>query len=77
MLSRRNLLFGTGGFVLGGAVAGVAGIKYRNELKEILGFTRPTTQRLVQLSDEDDGWLLDEEERAAFEQAEKPAADEE
>lgn len=74
MLSRRNLIFGTGGFVLGGAITAVAGIKFRNELKEILGFTRPTTLRLVQLSDEDDGWLLSEEERTEYEQFRQPAS---
>ena len=76
LLSRRNVLLGAGSFVLGAATAGVVGVTFREEVKRLLGFNRPTTGRVVQAAAADDGWLLTEDDRRAFEAADRVASSE-
>ena len=64
ILSRRSVLVGFGGFILGGATAGFVGVKFRNELRSLLGASRPSVAQLGAVAGSDDGWLLTEEDRS-------------
>lgn len=63
-VTRRNLMFGAGGFAAGGAVTGVVGFKFRNEVRQLLGVSRPNITQLGLATNLDDEWLLTPEDRA-------------
>ncbi|MDX1742040.1 MAG: hypothetical protein R3186_00370 [Ruegeria sp.] len=62
-LSRRNLMFGVGGFAAGSAVTGVVGFQFRDEVRKLLGVSRPNINQLASAIRVDDEWLLTPEDR--------------
>ncbi|MCK7615564.1 PAN domain-containing protein [Roseibium sediminicola] len=66
-LSRRDLLLGFTGIAVGGAVATAVGLTFRSQIKKLVGL--PGTPQDRTLPTYDDGWLLTEQEWAAFQDA--------
>ena len=62
-LSRRDVLLGTAGVVLGGAIAVAGGLGYREmRRRQITAMLRPYQAEGLT----DDGWMLTPEERRAL-----------
>ncbi|MFY2824318.1 hypothetical protein [Ruegeria sp. MALMAid1280] len=62
-VTRRNLMFGAGGFAAGGAITGVVGFKFRDQVRQLLGVSRPNIDQLGLATGMDDEWLLTPEDR--------------
>jgi hypothetical protein len=62
-VTRRNLMFGAGGFAAGGAITGIVGFKFRDQIRRILGVSRPNIDQLGLATGTVDEWLLTPEDR--------------
>lgn len=64
-ISRRDVVLGAGGFALGGILAVMAGLGYREYRRGKNGYGKPRSLAKVR-PDADDGWLLTTDDRLEF-----------
>ncbi|KUJ78800.1 hypothetical protein AVO44_10410 [Ruegeria profundi] len=56
-------MFGAGGFAAGSVITGVVGFKFRDQVRQLLGVSRPNIEQLGLATGMDDEWLLTPEDR--------------